>query len=456
MAITKISYCKMSKNGFHDHLNKLIEYIKNPGKTEECKYVNSFNCTTTNTLREMVATQKSYDKEFGRDGYQIIISFSEEENVTPETAFEIINEFAEKYLAENHEIITACHVDKKHVHGHIVFNSVRFTDGLKFRYNNGDWEKYMQPLVDKLCLEHGLEPLKYKKFNKDKLTNYKEYIREIVDAAIEQSNSFESFLEALTAAGFRIKYGKHLAVKCDGMERYRRLYSLGVGYSEAAIKERIAMKFRGVDKTRLKAPGKSIVSISFGERNYKRYKQMTYYEKIHFRRMLSLHVIKRRTPSWIQSEEQKELKKEMIELDVIRKYGISNLASLIAAKARLEEEIFKHPVTDPMFEENIKPYVPAINDYKKMIKAETKALLFLNGDKNYEKEYLLYLDLKNKFESHGISDSEVKQLKSMNDDYYKLKRKNSYQKKLELSAVNRLIKKEIIRSKMKKDLTLRL
>ena len=83
-------------------------------------------------------------------------------------------EFAKKYLGENYDYVFAIHTDKKHIHSHLIFNSVSRTDGYKYRYENGDWERYIQPVTDEICMEHGLKPLKFEE-NKKKGLSYAEW-----------------------------------------------------------------------------------------------------------------------------------------------------------------------------------------------------------------------------------------------------------------------------------------
>ena len=122
--------CKKSMNL---HLKQGLAYITNPEKTHEQLYTGAVNCTVKNAFSSMIDTKKMYGKLDKRQAYHLIISFEEGET-NPDTAFEIAREFTEKYLSENYEAVYSVHDDTDHIHCHIIWNSVRFTDGYKYRY----------------------------------------------------------------------------------------------------------------------------------------------------------------------------------------------------------------------------------------------------------------------------------------------------------------------------------
>ena len=163
---------------------------------------------------------------------------------------EFMQKFVEAYLGDNYEAVYSVHDDTAHIHGHILFNSVSFKNGLKFRYKKGDWKKDIQPLVNRLCKEYGLQTLeleankqkRYREWNEhnDGKFVWSKMIRRDVDACILQSDTFDEFLRMMTDKGYAIKYGKHISVKLPGVDRVRRLYKLGEDYSEERIRERIA------------------------------------------------------------------------------------------------------------------------------------------------------------------------------------------------------------------------
>lgn len=108
----------------------------------------------------MMDTKLDWDKLEGRQGYHFVISFQPGE-VNEEMAYQVIKEFCEEYLGDDFDYVFSIHNDQKHMHGHIVFNSVNRMSGYKYRYENGDWEKYIQPITNKICEKYGLPPLEF-------------------------------------------------------------------------------------------------------------------------------------------------------------------------------------------------------------------------------------------------------------------------------------------------------
>ena len=243
------------KKSVHLHLKQGLEYIIRPEKTENRFYTGAINCTVENAYSSMISTKQMYGKTDKRQAYHLIISFEKDET-TPDTAFEIAKEFCEKYLAENYEAVYSVHNDTEHIHCHIIWNSVRFSDGYKYRYEKGDWERYIQPLVNEICAKYGLNTLDILKkkesdimslSSKDKeWDEYKngpfvwnEQIKKDVDACIITATDFDMFIQLLEEKDYQVKRGKYISVKPRGMQRFRRLKTLGDEYSEEKIRQRI-------------------------------------------------------------------------------------------------------------------------------------------------------------------------------------------------------------------------
>ena len=262
-----------------NHLKDTINYIldvKNGGKkTEYGMWVGGNVGTDAGTVyRKFMETKRAFGKEHGRQGYHFVISFAPGET-DEATCHEVMRKFCEEYLGNDYEYVFAVHNDKDHVHGHIVFNSVSRTEGSKYRYEKGDWEKFIQPITDKITKEHGLAPLEFKEKREGKVNaewsskknediTWTRMIRADVDLAIKNSNSMEEFFVVMKEMGYSIRTGMHK--KKDGTTdpyftfcftdekgkvHRRRSYSLLPGtddYSIANIKARIE------DKTKLTEP----------------------------------------------------------------------------------------------------------------------------------------------------------------------------------------------------------
>lgn len=261
MAITKLDHLKESAKGNPAaHLKNAIRYILNPEKTEGGLYVGG-NCGTDadEVYASMMRTKEIFGKMNGRQGYHFVISFSPGE-CTEQTAFLVGREFCEQYFGSEYEYVYAVHNDHAHTHCHIVFNSVSQIDGRKYRYVNGDWEKYIQPITDKLCEKYGLAKLVYEK-NETKGESYAEHlagkegrfthsdvIRADIDAAIRRSGSYEEFRSVMRSMGYDIRegrsetHGAYLSYHAPGFVRARRDWRLGEGYRIADIRYRLSHK----------------------------------------------------------------------------------------------------------------------------------------------------------------------------------------------------------------------
>ena len=255
LAITKILY--MKDCGVHDsgkHLRQAINYILVPEKTGEKMYVSSVNCQVSHAYEQMKATKIQFGKRDKRQGYHIIISFEEGE-VDAATAFEIVGKFVDEYLKNGYEAVYAVHDNTDHIHGHIIFNSVNCITGKKFRYEKGDWAKYIQPITNRLCEEYGLSTISVDGDRADPSENYTEWrdywdgkfvwsdmIKRDLDACVLQASDFEEFISLLPSKGYEAKQNKYFAVKPPGLSRFRRCYRLGEDYSEERLRERIVLE----------------------------------------------------------------------------------------------------------------------------------------------------------------------------------------------------------------------
>ena len=137
------------------HLANAVSYITDEEKTQGGLLVGSHNCGVDTALQEMLSVKRKYGKTDKRQGYHFIISFKKQE-VRPETAMEITQKFVERYFGDDFQCLYATHDNTQHVHSHILFNSVSWRTGKKYRYEKGDWAKEIQPIVNELCKEYGL------------------------------------------------------------------------------------------------------------------------------------------------------------------------------------------------------------------------------------------------------------------------------------------------------------
>ena len=260
LAITKMRHIKGS--GGSNGLKRSIAYIMNPDKTEEGILVGGNAGTTPEEVFDvMMETKQDWEKTGGRQGYHFVISWKPGE-ITKGQAYRIVGEFCERYLGDAYDYVYSVHTDQDHLHGHIVFNSVNRLDGYKYRYEKGDWEKYIQPVTDEICREHGLPVLADQrtgeraksyaehKAEKEGLPTLTKIVKADIDLMIRRAADFDEFLKNMRELGYRIRVGKYITYYPPGLEKGRRDKTLGEGYS----REEIASRIRNKDREKTGAP----------------------------------------------------------------------------------------------------------------------------------------------------------------------------------------------------------
>lgn len=267
MAITKLANIGAPKDGGRGHLKNSLNYIMAVKKTDGLIGGNA-GTTPQEVYQVMMDTKQEWGKEWGRQGYHFVISFLPGE-ATKEQAYNVIKDFCEEYLGENYDYVFAIHTDKEHMHGHIVFNSVSRTTGYKYRYEKGDWEKYIQPITDRICKKYGLPPLTYEKNNKIGKSyiahseekkgrpNEEKIIRADIDYIIPLVKDWDDFIKQMKSLGYTIRQGKYVTYLPPGFARGRRDSRLGSGYQEGEIKERIKNKKKEKEVENILSPAVS-------------------------------------------------------------------------------------------------------------------------------------------------------------------------------------------------------
>lgn len=326
MAISKILYIGDCGSGYAGkHLKQALDYIVEEHKTGEGKWVSSLNCQVDSAYEQMRQTKVQFGKTDQRQGYHMIISFAEGE-VDAETAFEVIGKFVKEYLGQEYEAIYSVHDNTDHVHGHIIFNSVSFRTGKKYRYEKGDWAKKVQPITNRLCEEYGLSTIEISDDRARPSENYKEWndfrdgkfvwadmIKRDIDACIMQAATYESFLSMLSEMGYEIKNayrseGKHLAIKPMGLTRFGWCKSLGEDYTEERIRERIETENMSTYRKLSKEQEPKIVRCRV--KRYKRAK-LSGVQKKYFARRYRLGLLKKRpySQAWKYRDDIRKMQK---------------------------------------------------------------------------------------------------------------------------------------------------
>lgn len=248
MAVTKMLHMKQGKKRTDSHLKNAIQYILNEEKTKEGLLVDS-NCgiDAKEIFQHMIDTKKEFGKLEGRQGYHFILSFLPGEG-DAETVYRIGNEFAEKYLQNRYDYVSAVHVDKDHLHVHLIFNSVSY-EGYKYHYANGDWEKYIQPLTNALAHKYGLSEIILEDLTqtRKKERSIREQVRKDLDTGVEKVKSFPGLLQYMRLLGYEVRTGysaregEYLSLKFRDRKAVRS-YKLGKRYCPAVLRQRIDIK----------------------------------------------------------------------------------------------------------------------------------------------------------------------------------------------------------------------
>jgi|GEM_PF-3527299 len=449
------------------HVKNLLNYIVNPQKTDSCIYVGSNLCfpDADSAYEQFIRTDEVFGKMptkiKDRLAYHACISFKKnDEDVNKDKAFDIVSKFVAEYLP-GYECVFSVHDDKEHLHCHIAFNSVSTVTGRKFNYSDNDWERVIMPILDKLCTQHGIHTLeedtnttygemksdrksrsnktfhsnkrngnnKYYKEENDKYANRKDMIRYDIDKLINESVSFNDFLKKLSDEGYVFRMGKtnnerftdteYLALKCQGMDKYRRTYALGRDYTVSSIKRRIA------HKEKEKYDRSDFEPYSDPDFEYIFYKTRLYgfkvhYESIklntpvsnvyrkHYRYMYQCGI----KPKHFQldyketNERVKAIKSTINRLNLLEDYCFtsSDSVSRVIDEKKTRLTFINSDIEN--INEQLKKYRKIKNSFKKLDELSVKHELYLKGFTEYEEYSVLYEKLLSSVRSFDISEDE--------------------------------------------------
>ena len=422
MAITKILHMKQAKSGYMaKHLANGLKYIMDPDKTEDGRYIGGSNCFPENALEQMLETKRHFGKLDKRQGYHFIISFEEEE-ITENTAFELVGEFVKEYLGKDYEAVYAIHNDTDHIHGHIIFNSVRCTDGYKYDYPKGEWEHRIQPLVNDICKKYGLsvldlEEIKEKRKRrqkgetekprqKKKMSARNQRIRRDVDRAVEDAETYEEFLENLRSMGYELSGRKHLAVRETGAERVRRLDLLGEEYTEEMLRYRIEHSSYPASEADQNRDKLFYIYIPYRNRH------LTRYQKECFIRKYRAGKIRKRPDGWKYKRSLQELRRLQEEYLFWAKHNIRSKQDLYTAMAEAKAMSEKIQEQHRKLTGEKKDYQDVLQLYKELGKYQMEAELYKEGYQEFSEEAGVYEKLCEKFAEAGYTVEEAGKLET--------------------------------------------
>ena len=400
MAVTKIHPIKST-------LKKALDYIENPAKTDEKMLVSSFACSyeTADIEFELLLSQAM--QKGNNLAHHLIQSFAPGET-TPEQAHEIGRQLADEVLQGKYPYVLTTHIDKGHVHNHIIFCAVDMVNQRKYVSNRRSYA-YIRRTSDRLCKEHGLSVVmpgqdrgkSYAEWDAHrKGTSWKAKLKAAIDAAIPQAKDFDDFLRLLQEQGYEVKRGKYVSFRAPGQERFTRCKTLGEAYTEEAIAERI--KGKAILKT--PKPERSGVSLLIDIENCIKAQQSAGYER------------------WAKIENLKRAARTMVFLD---QHGISHYtdlkqkitelqdnneqtaAALKTAEHRLSDLalLIKHTAT-------YKELKPLYSEYKKSRDKEK----YLRGR---EREIILFEASARALKAAGVGDK-LSDLAKLREEYSRL------------------------------------
>ena len=343
-------------------LDNRIRYALNEAKTQRLEngqvLQTAINCQLDTTFRDMQETKRRWDKGSRLvQGYHIIHSFSPGE-VTAEQAHRLSVELAERLLQGRFEAVVATHVDHGHVHAHIVFNSVSCTDGKMFRNDFKAYYGDIRGISNEISRENDLSVIE----PKGKGKHYAEWdaerngkvtvrglIRQDIDAALAEAFTLQSFFEALQRRGYTIKRGanvKHTAVKPPGADRFVRLDSLGDGYTEADIRDRLN-RSRTEPEAAKAAPAASTYipkrryKVKRGSAVYREKRNLSGLRRLylHYLYLLSPPRPRRRPPPFPVRAEVKKLDQYKRQFTLLQKYRVNSESQLSMLADALQADI---------------------------------------------------------------------------------------------------------------------
>ena len=402
----------------------------NPEKTQGGRLVGAINCQADMAFEQMMDTKKQFGKTDKRQGYHIILSFKEDE-VEPDRAFEITQKFVAEYLCDAYEAVFVVHDNTDHVHSHIVFNSVSFVDGKKYRYEKGDWAKYIQPITNKLCQEYGLSIIDVEDGSKEKQhENYKDWseyregsfvwadmIKRDLDACILQANDFSGFLELLSEKGYEVKQGKHLAVRPQGMTRFRRCKTLGENYSQEAIVERIAKEDLSFYQSQNEERQAAIVKCYV--KRYRRAK-MSGLQKRYYAKLYRIGKLKKKPYSqvWKYKDDIRKMHKLQEQYLFLVRHKIESAEELVSVLDNLtdkKKEASKEKSKTYKAKERFKDFFEKAEQIRELDDAES---CYQSGDTFFKDEHNAWERLNTELLAQGYSVEEVENLRKKYESKY--------------------------------------
>lgn len=421
MAITKI----LAKN---HRLDVLINYAINKDKTDEQLLTAYQHCDPCFAYQQMMDTKRALKKMNGRQGYHIVQSFAPGE-VTQELALEIAKEFAQEYLNE-YQVVIGTHVDRGHIHSHLVFNSVNRITGGKYHIDTQQYYTQIRTISDRLCREHGLSVII--QGENSKALSYIEWLRQskgqptyrsMLEAdlkeSMEDANDIGHFYMIMESKGYEIKHGNRLGFRLRGQEHFMYPERRNRQYSEEGIRAAIADNLLEIETGRKPAYIIRQPYVPYQRTGKVKYKGLValYYHYVYLLRSVE----KRQYPPRMTAQLRKDVmqfEKIKAQVEFLREHGITDKTELEHYGKEQETEIkalTKQRTILNVQKKKNQNLFQALADEQALLPAKR---LYEDGCLGVETEFSEYKEAVKLLDECGISREELSSMKS--DIYTKL------------------------------------
>lgn len=319
----------------------VLDYISQDNKVKQKQYVTCLNCDAFDPLKSMRMTKKlfhDHKRIVAFHGYQ---SFKIGE-VDANVAHEIGVKLAQKVFGNRYEVVITTHLDKDHIHNHILLNSTSFVDGKRFCNTKKDYWN-MRNASDELCKEYGLSVIEdpsydSKKLNYHIMKTYMNDIKKDIDALVKESHLVRDLIDNMKKKGYEFE-------RIDGEDVVYHPYcnepiylkSLGERYHLDEIEERLTDKWilpQNVEHTQSYYRCKEYYQL------YKR-KQLPKLAGIHVAYLISINILPTRKQH-ISKEARQALKKMdqySREIELLAKNKIEDIDQLNSYQQQKQGEL---------------------------------------------------------------------------------------------------------------------
>ena len=358
----------------------------------------------------MLDTKRAVGKEDGVQYYHIIQSFKPGE-ITPELALEVAKEFAQEHLA-GYETVIGVHVDKEHIHAHLVFNSVNADTGEKYHSNAQSYYQQIRAISDRLCREHGLSVIM--EGESAQAVSYIEWLRQTkgqptfrsmleadLRAAIEDANDLGHFFMLMEHMGYEISHGNRLGFRLRGQPRFMYPGRKNLLFTEDGIRAAIQGNLEDIESGRRPA---MIYRPPY--QPYKKHPKYTGFMALYVHYLYVLGKIGQRqypprmTPQLRQEVMKSERYRE--QFDFLRENDIVTQGDIAAFQTRTEDalaNLTKQRTILNVRKKKWKKLYDALADVAALAQAKQ---LYEDGRSGMEAEYTRYMEAVAVLEQCGI------------------------------------------------------